>query len=82
MEGDTGKLEVTLETGAAIKITTDDAFMEKCTKDILWVDYENINKVLKPGKRMYIDDGLISVVAKEIGKSLKFIFSKLYKLGL
>ena len=66
--GDTGKLEVTLETGAAIKITTDDAFMEKCTKDILWVDYKNINKVLKPGKRMYIDDGLISVVAKEIGK--------------
>jgi len=67
LEGDTGKLEVTLETGAAIKITTDDAFMEKCTKDILWVDYKNINKVLKPGKRMYIDDGLISVVAKEIG---------------
>merc|ERR1712051_557175 len=67
LEGDTGKLEVTLETGAAIKITTDDAFMEKCTKDILWVDYKNITKVLKPGKRMYIDDGLISVVAKEIG---------------
>merc|ERR1719500_2109012 len=67
LEGDTGKLEVTLETGAAIKITTDDAFMEKCSKDILWVDYKNINKVLKPGKRMYIDDGLISVVAKEIG---------------
>ena len=60
---------MTLETGAAIKITTDDAFMEKCTKDILWVDYKNINKVLKPGKRMYIDDGLISVVAKEMGKS-------------
>merc|ERR1719464_611979 len=67
LEGDTGKLEVTLETGAAIKIITDEAFMEKCTKDILWVDYKNINKVLKPGKRMYIDDGLISVVAKEIG---------------
>ena len=34
------------------------------TKDILWVGYKNVNKVLKPGKRMYIDDGLISVVAK------------------
>merc|ERR1719362_1922729 len=67
LEGDTGKLEVTLETGAAIKITTDDAFMEKCTKDILWVDYKNINKVLKPGKRLFIDDGLISVLATEIG---------------
>merc|ERR1719460_2729224 len=79
LEGDTGKLEVTLETGAAIKITTDDAFMEKCTKDILWVDYKNINKVLKPGKRMYIDDGLISVVAKEIGDN--FIIGELENGG-
>ena len=44
--GDTCKSEVTLETGAAIKITTDDAFMEKCTKDILWVDYKNINLMI------------------------------------
>merc|ERR1712153_272011 len=67
LEGDTGKLEVTLETGAAIKITTDDAFMEKCTKDILWVDYKNISKVLVPGARIFIDDGLTSVIAKECG---------------
>merc|ERR1712045_79088 len=67
LEGDDGRKEVTLETGAAIKITTDDAFKEKCSKDVLWVDYKNINKVIKPGKRIYIDDGLISVVAKEIG---------------
>merc|ERR1711935_1285367 len=60
-------LAIALDTRAAIRITTDDAFMEKCTKEILWVDYKNINKVLKPGKRMFIDDGLISVVAKEIG---------------
>ena len=54
-------------TGASIKITTDDAFKEKCTKETLWVDYKNIPKVLTPGKRIFIDDGLISVVAKEIG---------------
>lgn len=68
LEGDDGRKEVVLETGCRIRITTDDAFKEKCTKEQLWVDYKNITKVLTPGKRIYIDDGLISVIAKEIGK--------------
>merc|ERR1712088_73079 len=45
----------------------DDAFKEKCTKEVVWLDYKNITKVLVPGKRIYIDDGLISVKALEIG---------------
>ena len=67
LEGDDGRLELALEKGAEIKIVTDDAFKEKCTKDNLWVDYKNISKVLQPGARIFIDDGLISVVAKECG---------------
>ena len=72
LEGDDGRKELALEAGSTIKIVTDDAFREKCTKDTLWVDYKNIPKVLTPGKRIFIDDGLISVVAKEIGKFLSF----------
>jgi pyruvate kinase len=60
-------MELTLEKGAKIKLTTDDAFKEKCTKDVVWLDYKNITKVIVPGKRIFIDDGLISVVATEIG---------------
>lgn len=71
-EQDDGRLELTLEKGAKIKLTTDDAFKEKCTKDILWVDYKNITKVLEPGKRVFIDDGLISVVAVEIGEAIHY----------
>ena len=60
--------EIKLETGKLIKITTDDAFYEKGSLDIIWVDYKNIIKVLKVGNRMFIDDGLISVIVREVGK--------------
>lgn len=69
--------EVTLNTGDKIKITTDDKFKEKCSKDTLWVDYKNITKVMSVGARMYIDDGLISVIVKEMGKILVNIMEKL-----
>jgi len=67
LEGDDGRKELELKAGDTIKITTNDEFKENCTADTLWLDYKNITKVLTPGKRIYIDDGLISVLAKEIG---------------
>merc|ERR550532_3073329 len=68
LEGDDGRKEITLKKGASIKITTDEQYKEKCTADALWVDYKNISKVITPGKRLFIDDGLISVVCKEIAE--------------
>lgn len=67
LEGDDGRKEIELKMGGKIKITTDEAFKEKCSEDVLWVDYKNITKVMTVGKRLFIDDGLISVVAKEVG---------------
>ena len=56
-----------MKAGASIKITTDEAFKEKCTSEVLWLDYKNITKVMEVGKRLFIDDGLISVKCTEIG---------------
>merc|ERR1712218_611209 len=67
LEGDDGRKELLFEAGDTLKLTTDDAFKEKCTKEVVWLDYKNITKGLTPGKRIYIDDGLISVKALEIG---------------
>merc|ERR1711887_122432 len=67
LEGDDGRLEIELKKGDMIKITTNDEYKEKCTAKVLWLDYKNITKVLPVGNRIFIDDGLISVVAKEIG---------------
>lgn len=67
LEGDDGRMELTLKAGATIKVTTDEAFKEKCTADVLWLDYKNITKVMEIGKRLFIDDGLISVRCTEVG---------------
>ncbi|KAM9366628.1 pyruvate kinase PKM isoform 1-T1 [Symphorus nematophorus] len=62
-----GTAEVELKKGNMIKITLDDAHMESCGEELLWLDYKNITKVVEVGSNIYIDDGLISLQVKEIG---------------
>lgn len=63
-----GTAEVELKKGNIIKITLDDAYQEKCSDEILWLDYKNITNVVEIGSKIYIDDGLMSLQVKEIGK--------------
>ena len=63
--------EVILKKGNTIRITTDVSFAEKCSSEVLYLDYENIAKVVSVGSRVYVDDGLISLQVIEIkGKDL------------
>lgn len=61
--------EVELEAGKFITITVDDDKYEQVDEDWMWVDYKNIPKVVKAGDKIYVDDGLISLIAREIGDS-------------
>jgi pyruvate kinase len=63
-----GSAEVTLEKGASIRLTTDEAFEKSGTGVNLFVDYKNIVNVVNVGSRIYIDDGLISLVVEQICK--------------
>ena len=56
-----------LKKGATLKITLDNAYMEKCDENILWLDYKNICKVVEVGSKISVDDGLISLQVKEKG---------------
>ncbi|XP_037806837.1 pyruvate kinase isoform X1 [Lucilia sericata] len=61
-----GTAEIELKKNEVIKLTTNKDYADKGSKDIIYVDYENIVKVVKPGNRVYVDDGLISLVVSEV----------------
>ena len=59
--------EIEIKTGGELTIQTDEKWMEAVDEQNIWVDYKTVGNVVSPGKRIFIDDGLISVVVKEIG---------------
>ncbi|XP_070809822.1 pyruvate kinase PKM isoform X2 [Pituophis catenifer annectens] len=75
-----GTAEVELKKGANLKVTLDNAYMEKCDEHVLWVDYKNIIKVVEIGSKIYVDDGLISLKVKE--KGADFIMTEIENGGL
>jgi len=62
--GATGEIE--LVKGKQIQVTTASKYAESCTAEYLYVDYSNITKVVAPGNRIYVDDGLISLLVKQV----------------
>ncbi|KAM3721467.1 Pyruvate kinase PKM [Dirofilaria immitis] len=58
--------EIDLKKGAKIKLTTDSALASKCNANVIYIDYQNMPKVLKPGAHVFIDDGLISLTVDSI----------------
>lgn len=59
--------EVELVKCSQVKVTTDASFRDKCDDKLIWVDYKNITNVVKIGSKIFVDDGLLSLVVKEVG---------------
>ncbi|XP_023934658.1 pyruvate kinase isoform X2 [Bicyclus anynana] len=61
-----GSAEVELKKGETIKLSTDPAYAESGNVSVVFVDYKNITNVVKPGNRIFIDDGLISIICQSV----------------
>lgn len=56
-----------LVKGSQVLVTVDPTFRTRGDANTVWVDYPNILRVVPVGGRIYIDDGLISLVVTKIG---------------
>jgi pyruvate kinase len=61
-----GSAEIELKKGGSIRLSTDPKFENSGTAVMLYVDYKNITKVVAQGSRVFIDDGLISLIVEDI----------------
>lgn len=61
------ELEVEIVKGSQVLVTVDPEFRTRGDANTVWVDYPNIIRVVAVGGRIYIDDGLISLVVQKIG---------------
>jgi len=52
--------------GHEMTISTDPKYSECCDDKIMWVDYQNLPKVTAPGKLIYVDDGILSLLVLSI----------------
>lgn len=70
-----GDQDLPISAGKEIIITCDDAYKQKCSIDVMYVDYKNICKVISAGKIIFVDDGVLSFQVKEVidDKSLKCV---------
>ncbi len=62
-----GSAEVQLDTGHVLKLSTDLKYRECGDATLIYIDYENIVKIILPGDLIYIDDGLISLKVTDKG---------------
>lgn len=80
--GDSGAAEVTLTTGDHVTLTVDSQYREQCSASLVYVDYENIVNVLKPGSCVFIDDGLIALrVARVLEQHVECVVENGGQLG-
>ncbi|XP_034484543.1 pyruvate kinase-like [Drosophila innubila] len=57
---------IDLKQGDTIKLSTNIELETKCSKEMLYVNYENLPKIVKPCDLIFLDDGLISLMVKEV----------------
>jgi len=52
--------------GHEMIVTTDDKYAEASDDKYMYVDYKNITKVTAPGKLIYVDDGILSLLVLSV----------------
>ncbi|KAI8149788.1 pyruvate kinase [Fennellomyces sp. T-0311] len=52
--------DIPIPMGHEMVFTVDDSYKAKCDDKFLYLDYKNLPKMIKPGRRIYVDDGVLT----------------------
>lgn len=55
-----------ISMGHEFIVTTDPQYAEKCSAEYLFIDYENLPAKVKPGRVIFVDDGVLSIQVESI----------------
>ena len=55
-----------ISMGHEFIVTTDPQYAEKCSAEYLFIDYENLPAKVKPGRVIFVDDGVLSLQVESI----------------
>nr|XP_044250020.1 pyruvate kinase [Drosophila takahashii] len=65
LAGGSDTAEIELQPGGKVTLSTKKELEDKCTAEVIYVDYPRLPELVKPGNRIFVDDGLIALVVKE-----------------
>ncbi|CDO73198.1 hypothetical protein BN946_scf185007.g253 [Trametes cinnabarina] len=55
-------MDIAIQAGHEFIVSTDPKYKDICDDKILYMDYKNLPKVTAPGKLIYVDDGILSLL--------------------
>ncbi|KAL1919776.1 uncharacterized protein VTP21DRAFT_1707 [Calcarisporiella thermophila] len=58
--------EIEIKTGMELTFTVDDKYREQCSASTVYIDYKNLPKVIQKGKKIYVDDGVLTFEAIDV----------------
>ncbi|EMD41994.1 pyruvate kinase [Gelatoporia subvermispora B] len=58
--------DVPIKAGHEFIVSTEDQYQNSCDDKVIYVDYKNLPKVTAPGKLIYVDDGILSLLVLAI----------------
>ncbi|KIY50571.1 pyruvate kinase [Fistulina hepatica ATCC 64428] len=59
-------LDIPIKAGYEFIVSTDPKYAQICDDKVLYMDYTNLPKVTAPGKLIYVDDGILSLLVLSI----------------
>ncbi|XP_016944315.4 pyruvate kinase [Drosophila suzukii] len=65
LAGGSDTAEVELKPGDKVTLSTKKELADKSTKETIYVYYQRLPELVKPGNRIFVDDGLIALLVKE-----------------